>query len=187
MYGFGSGLLYGVRNDIASQTPQRFGAMQDIQLDIAGDIKELYGQNQYPLAVARGKIKLTAKAKMAVISPILYNNLFFGGTLTSASNLLAAYQEADTVPAVSTYTITVTHAGTFDMDLGVRYAATGIPLKLVASVTAVGSVVRRGAVDVGAPLFALLDLPIESFEPAACPQCGAGELLDEPGSRFLQR
>ncbi len=54
-------------------------------------------------------------------------------------------------------------------------------------VAAVGSVVRRGAVDVGAPLFALLDLPIESFEAAGCPQCAAGEPLDEPGSRFLQR
>ena len=54
------------------------------------------------------------------------------------------------------------------------------------TVTAVGSVVRRGAVDVGAPLFALLDLPIESFEAAACPQCAAGAPLDEPGSRFLR-
>jgi orotate phosphoribosyltransferase len=47
-------------------------------------------------------------------------------------------------------------------------------------------VVRRGAVDVGAPLFALLDLPMESFEPEACPQCAAGAVLDEPGSRFLR-
>ncbi len=53
-------------------------------------------------------------------------------------------------------------------------------------VAAVGVVVRRGPVDVGAPLFALLDLPIESFEPAACPQCAAGEPLTEPGSRFLR-
>jgi orotate phosphoribosyltransferase len=53
-------------------------------------------------------------------------------------------------------------------------------------VAAVGVVVRRGAVDVGAPLFALLDLPIASFEPAACPQCAGGEPLTEPGSRFLR-
>jgi orotate phosphoribosyltransferase len=53
-------------------------------------------------------------------------------------------------------------------------------------VAAAGVVVRRGAVDVGAPLFALLDLPIDSFEPAACPQCAAGAALDEPGSRFLR-
>jgi orotate phosphoribosyltransferase len=53
-------------------------------------------------------------------------------------------------------------------------------------VAAAGAVVRRGAVDVGAPLYALLDLPMDSFEPAACPQCAAGEALDEPGSRFLR-
>ncbi len=47
-------------------------------------------------------------------------------------------------------------------------------------------VVRRGPVDVGAPLYALLDLPMDSFEPGACPQCAAGEPLDEPGSRFLR-
>jgi orotate phosphoribosyltransferase len=48
-------------------------------------------------------------------------------------------------------------------------------------------VVQRSAAEVGAPLYALLDLPMESFEPTACPQCAAGEPLDEPGSRFLQR
>jgi orotate phosphoribosyltransferase len=47
-------------------------------------------------------------------------------------------------------------------------------------------VVRRSAADVGAPLYALLDLPMESYEPAACPQCAAGTPLDEPGSRFLR-
>jgi orotate phosphoribosyltransferase len=53
-------------------------------------------------------------------------------------------------------------------------------------VAAAAVVVRRGAVDVGAPLFALLDMPLESFEPAVCPQCAAGAALDEPGSRFLR-
>jgi orotate phosphoribosyltransferase len=47
-------------------------------------------------------------------------------------------------------------------------------------------VVRRSAVDVGAPLYALLDLPMDSYEPASCPQCAAGDPLDEPGSRFLR-
>jgi orotate phosphoribosyltransferase len=54
-------------------------------------------------------------------------------------------------------------------------------------VAAAAVVVRRSAADVGAPLFALLDLPMDSFEPGACPQCAASEALDEPGSRFLHR
>ena len=47
-------------------------------------------------------------------------------------------------------------------------------------------VVQRSAADVGAPLYALLDLPMESYEPTACPLCAAGTPLDEPGSRFLR-
>lgn len=53
-------------------------------------------------------------------------------------------------------------------------------------VVTVGALVRRGPVDVGAPLVALLDLHIESFDPAACQQCAAGTPLTEPGSRFLR-
>jgi len=53
-------------------------------------------------------------------------------------------------------------------------------------VVCVAAIVRRGAVDVGAPLAALLDLHIESFDPAACAQCVAGLPLTEPGSRFLR-
>jgi len=53
-------------------------------------------------------------------------------------------------------------------------------------VPASATVVRRGIVDVGAPLYALLDLPMDSFDPADCPQCAAGEGLTEPGSRFLR-
>jgi orotate phosphoribosyltransferase len=53
-------------------------------------------------------------------------------------------------------------------------------------VAAAAVVVARSVVDVGAPLFALLDLPMESYEPETCPQCAAGAPLDEPGSRFLR-
>ncbi len=54
-----------------------------------------------------------------------------------------------------------------------------------ASVAGVGAIVRRAHVDFGVPTSALLDLPIESFEPDHCPQCAAGDPITEPGSRFL--
>ena len=54
-----------------------------------------------------------------------------------------------------------------------------------ASVAGVGAIVRRAHVDFGVPTSALLDLPIESFDPGRCPQCAAGEPITEPGSRFL--
>jgi orotate phosphoribosyltransferase len=50
----------------------------------------------------------------------------------------------------------------------------------------VSIIVRRAPADFGVPAHALLDLPIASFEPEACPQCAAGEPLVEPGSRFLR-
>ena len=53
-----------------------------------------------------------------------------------------------------------------------------------AKVVGLGAIVRRGPVaDLGADTFALLDLPLESYEPSACPQCGAGIPISDPGSR----
>ena len=54
-----------------------------------------------------------------------------------------------------------------------------------ATVAGVGVIVQRAHADFGVPTFALLDLPIESFDPETCPQCAAGEPITEPGSRFL--
>ncbi len=54
-----------------------------------------------------------------------------------------------------------------------------------ATAAGVGIIVSRAHVDVGLPTTALLDLPIDSFDPARCPQCAAGEPITEPGSRFL--
>lgn len=54
-----------------------------------------------------------------------------------------------------------------------------------ATVAGAGVIVRRAAADFGVPTTALLDLPIESFDPSVCPQCAAGEPITEPGSRFL--
>jgi orotate phosphoribosyltransferase len=55
-----------------------------------------------------------------------------------------------------------------------------------ATVAGVGIIVSRAHVDFGVPTSALLDIPIESFAPEACPQCAAGEPITEPGSRFIR-
>ena len=54
-----------------------------------------------------------------------------------------------------------------------------------ATVAGVGVIVSRARVDFAVPTTALLDLPIESFDPESCPQCAAAEPITEPGSRFL--
>ena len=52
-----------------------------------------------------------------------------------------------------------------------------------AAVAGVGVIVERGAADFGVPTHALLNMPIESYEEAECPQCKAGEPINDPGSR----
>lgn len=128
---FGSGLLFAT-NTAANSTPIQFGTLQDVSLDISRTVKELYGQGQFPVAVGAAQQKITGKAKFAQVSGSLYNDLFFGGTSATGQTLLV-YQEAASVPAVTTYTITVAGAATFVDDEGVLYATTGLPLKRVAS------------------------------------------------------
>jgi orotate phosphoribosyltransferase len=48
---------------------------------------------------------------------------------------------------------------------------------------AVGLIVRRAPVEFDVPAIALIELPIESFDPAECPQCARGVPLSDPGSR----
>jgi orotate phosphoribosyltransferase len=55
--------------------------------------------------------------------------------------------------------------------------------KAGAQVAGVGVIVQRGDAEFGVPTRALLDMPIESFDPSECPLCEAGQAIDDPGSR----
>jgi hypothetical protein len=57
-----------------------------------------------------------------------------------AGQTLVANNEPHSVPASSPYTVTATNSATFGIDLGVRYAATGIPLTNVASSPTIGNI-----------------------------------------------
>src|SRR5579863_7161542 len=125
---FGSGRLYGVRNDQTNQTPTEFAVLQSVDLSFDFTTKPLFGQNQFAVFVARGEAKWTVKAKMGIISGLIFNNIFFGQTLTTGQTALAA-GEAHSVPASSPYTIQATST-TFNTDEGVTYAGNpGVPLK----------------------------------------------------------
>lgn len=132
IYSFGSGVLLGQRTDVAGATPVNFGLVQEVELDLSFTTKELYGQYQFPLAIARGQAKAQAKAKLAQVSGLAFNALFFGQSLASGQ-LATSYGEAGTVPASSPYTVSAVNAATFADDYGVVYAATGLPLAKVAS------------------------------------------------------
>jgi hypothetical protein len=118
-------------------TPCRFGILQDAQVDFSVDLKELYGQKRYAIAMAPGKTKVEIKAKHAGIRGALWNSVYFGAT-TTATQMLFADNEAGAIPALTTYTVTVANAVTWQADQGVIYAATGLPFTRVASAPTVG-------------------------------------------------
>lgn len=130
---FGSGNLIMRRTDVANPTPVTVGVLQEVQVDFDFTNKELIGQNQFPVDVARAQGKITGKAKFALLYGRTINDIFFGDTLNQTSGILAAMLEAHSVPSSSTYTVTVTHADHFLEDQGVFYSNTGLPLYRVAS------------------------------------------------------
>lgn len=135
VFQFGSGTLFATPiggNLAANPTPMQFGTLQDVSLDISFDTKELYGMYQFPDVIARGKGKITGKAKFAKLNGKMINDLFFGQTVSSGQTL-AQLDEAAAVPASTPYTYTVANTATFVEDQGVRYSATGDSLARVAS------------------------------------------------------
>jgi hypothetical protein len=130
---FGPGSLYVTRNDVAAQTPINIGYAQEFSYDESAESKELYGQNQYPLVIARGTIKASGKVKAATVSGIALNAVFNGASFASGQ-LQMVQGEAVSIPATpGPYTVTVAGSATFNQDLGVRFALSGLPLAKVAA------------------------------------------------------
>lgn len=144
MFVFGAGKIFAIPlsdalgNDIATPTPVQIGTMQEMTLDFSGDSKELYGDKQFAVAIARGKVKVDGKFKGAKLSGRTLNSLFFGQTITDGT--MGSIREADTptvIPATP-HAITPTYApGTFVADMGVLDAA-GQPMTRVAASPATG-------------------------------------------------
>lgn len=134
-YSFGTGQLFTMPN--GGGAPLRIGALQDVSVEFSSDIKQLFGQYSFALDVARGKTKIEGKAGTGEINVTQYNNMFFGQTVATGQKKMVP-NEAGTVPAMSTYTVTVANGATFYMDLGVYYQSTGLPLTQVASGPTVG-------------------------------------------------
>jgi len=136
---FGSGAVWGERTDVVGSGigPRQFGVLQDIQIDFDWSDKELYGQLQFPVAVARGQGKITGKAKFAQILGLLYSDIFFG--VTPATGQFAVSQlEAATVPATTPYIVTPANAASYNDDLGVSYAGSGKRFNRVRTPSAAG-------------------------------------------------
>lgn len=164
-YVFGAGILWGTPlsdsagNAISNPSPIQFGVLQDVSLDISFENKLLHGSNQFPVAVGRGKGKVSGKAKNAQINGALWNSLFFGQTLNPGI-LGDVYDTAGATIPGTPYQITPTvpSSGTWSADLGVRNAI-GLPMTRVASSPATG----QYSVAAGVYTFAAADTGLKVF------------------------
>lgn len=143
-FAFGSGVLIGTQQydangaAVANPSPQQFGVLQNVTLDASFDLKSLFGQNQFPVAVGRGKGNITGKAQFAQLNGALLNGLFFGQTVTAGiiGNVIDTTGAA--IPGTPyQITPTVPGSGTWSRDLGVR-DSNGVPMTRVASAPATG-------------------------------------------------
>lgn len=121
-YEFGTGVLYGKSLNSGVQTPVRFGALQGVTVDFAFTQKELYGQYQFPLALARGTGKITGKADFAQFNAQVFNDLFFGAGSVATGTTRVVQSEACTVTA---NIATAVFGANFVQDLGVTRASDG--------------------------------------------------------------
>lgn len=118
---FGIGALWGTRSDVSGIGPDQFAILQNNEIDLSFETKELYSQLQFPVDIARGKGKVTGKAKMARVFGQLYSDLFFGSSFGTGE--ITVSQDETTTLATNTYT--VANATAFVADLGVYYNASG--------------------------------------------------------------
>lgn len=126
---FGPGILIVTRTDLTTPVAINVGFAQELTIDFAGTTKQLYGQKQFPLVAARGTIKATGKWKAAVISGIAWNNAFYGGTFSTGGinwNIDSTFTTSTSVA-----TVQIGSSLTFEADLGVKYAASNLPLQRV--------------------------------------------------------
>lgn len=131
MFEFGSGTVWMTPvggNLPVNPTPIEIGTLQDVSIDISFDLKMLYGMNQFPEAIARGKGKITGKAKFGRFNSDLINQMFFAQT-RSAGTEAAQKDEPHTLDGdpVGAITAAVIHSGSAGtgFSVGDKLAVTG--------------------------------------------------------------
>lgn len=144
---FGPGVAILTRTDGGDKTPFNIGFINELSMDWGFDTKQLKGQYQFPLLVARGTAKTSGKMKAATLSGRALNTLLYGGTWTAGTQYGLTQTAATPIPTTP-FTITPPppNSGTWNGDCGVINAVTGEPLTLVASAPAAGQYSVTGGV-----------------------------------------
>lgn len=132
-FGFGTGVLTGLRTDNSlTNTPIRFGTLQNATAEFAADSKGIWGMQQYAVDTSRGKTKISVKAKVAQIRAQMYNELFFTESLSSGQKKFAFNESVTLGSAATSYTVT-NAASTPLIDQGVFFATDQTQLTAVSS------------------------------------------------------
>jgi hypothetical protein len=143
-YVFGAGTIWATPlvdafgNAVTNGTPVQLAISQEVSMDETFESKKLYGQNQFPVDVGRGKGSVAVKCKFAQLNGLSVSSLFYGQTL-STGQITYKYDVTGAVIPATPFTITPTppNTGTFGRDLGVR-DSNGRPMTKVASAPATG-------------------------------------------------
>jgi len=146
-FGTGVAVLTPNAGDLAlNPTPIRLKIMQEASIEFKGDLKKLFGQNQFAVATARGKIEVTGKMKLAAYDANDINQIFWGQQVSTGG----ARPVIDEVHAMGvTITPTVGSGLLVVSDDGVLNVATGKNLTRVASAPAIGQYMFTPAVTGG--------------------------------------
>lgn len=142
---FGAGRIYATLNPLATATPIRFGLVQDQAITFKRGVKEIYGDSQLAADGNSGEMSVTGKVTAGTTNPRIFADLLFSesagaiSTAPTATLTKEANNEQGTVPASSTYIITVVNSATWTQDLGVFNNLTGARYARVASGPVAGS------------------------------------------------
>lgn len=150
-YSFGSGMLWAtpqtdaLGNVIANPTPIMIGVMQEGSIDINFENKTLHGQNQFPVAVGRGKGKIGGKAKFAQLFGAMFNNVLFGQTLRGG--LVSVHYDTSGVVipgAPIALGVSPPGSGVFSRDMGVINDK-GLPMRCLSRSQAIEPAAGMGS------------------------------------------
>jgi hypothetical protein len=116
---FGTGRLFQIPAGGGARLP--YGDLKEASVDMKVDLKEIYGEGGYPIAVADGHRTIDVTAQhYALRLDTLANDL---GVAAPAANAAAiSWDEAGTVPSATPYTATLSQ--------GATYAANTLVLKV---------------------------------------------------------
>lgn len=133
---FAAGRFFGI-NNVTNPTPARLAVPQDQSISFKRSVKSLFGENQLAEDTCSGTMEVTGKVTLGTLNARLYADLLFGVTGV-AGQINIANNELGAVPAVGPYTIAVSNAAAWTVDLGVKNLTTGVPLVRVAAGPATG-------------------------------------------------